>query len=168
MGKDKKRDIYKDAEGLFKNREPDKEYEIVEIITVKDIKYSKKAKKKDVTKRKTRTIKRKKTDKKIGEKILIEEKETIKKNSVVKIKVYERVKCNKKVWDDLFDLTGYDGKVRVVRSVETYDNNQTQELYVATNMLEHDVETILKIMHLRWNIENCGFRKLKQRYKSLQ
>ena len=64
--KDKKRDIYKDAEGLFKNREPDKEYEIVEIITVKDIKYSKKAKKKDLTKRKTRTIKRKKTDKKIG------------------------------------------------------------------------------------------------------
>ena len=39
-----------------------------------------------------------------------------------------------------------------------------QELYVVTNMLIHDVETILTIMHLRWNIENNGFRTLKQRY----
>ena len=31
-------------------------------------------------------------------------------------------------------------------------------------MLFHDIETILKIMHYRWNIENCGFRTLKQRY----
>ena len=31
-------------------------------------------------------------------------------------------------------------------------------------MLNYSEETILKIMHLRWNIENCGFRTLKQRY----
>ena len=31
-------------------------------------------------------------------------------------------------------------------------------------MMDHNVETVLKIMHLRWNIENCGFRTLKQRY----
>ena len=31
-------------------------------------------------------------------------------------------------------------------------------------MLSHDVETVLKIMHLRWNIENCGFRTIKQRF----
>lgn len=31
-------------------------------------------------------------------------------------------------------------------------------------MLNHNVRTIIKIMHLRWNIENCGFRKLKQQY----
>ena len=31
-------------------------------------------------------------------------------------------------------------------------------------MLNHSVRTIIKIMHLRWNIENCGFRKLKQQY----
>ena len=31
-------------------------------------------------------------------------------------------------------------------------------------MLNHSVETILKIMHLRWNIENSGFRTLKQRF----
>ena len=32
-------------------------------------------------------------------------------------------------------------------------------------MLEHARSTIIKIMHLRWNIENCRFRKLKQQYK---
>ena len=38
------------------------------------------------------------------------------------------------------------------------------EIYLATNMLNHSVEPILKIMHLRWNIENNGFRTLKQRF----
>ena len=44
--KDEKREIYKDAKGLFESREQDYEYEIIEHIIVKDIKYSKKAKKK--------------------------------------------------------------------------------------------------------------------------
>lgn len=53
----------------------------------------------------------------------------------------------KEVWDDVFELTGYDKGVRVVRSLETNYNNgkeSVQELYVVTNMLNHDVETILK------------------------
>lgn len=53
----------------------------------------------------------------------------------------------KEVWDDVFELTGYDKGVRVVRSLEPNYNNgkeSVQELYVVTNMLNHDVETILK------------------------
>ena len=73
----------------------------------------------------------------------------------------------KEVWDDMFELTGYKDNARVVRSLETSCKNgkeSIQEIYVVTNMVEYEVETILKIMHLRWNIENCGFRTLKQRY----
>ena len=123
--KNENRDIYKDAEGIFNKREADKEYEIVEIITTKDIKYSSNAKKKDEMKTKTKKEKRKISLAKLGEKVLVDEYVQNKKNSTVKVKVYEKV---------------------------------------VTNMLNHDVETILKIMHLRWNIENCGFRTLKQRY----
>ena len=165
--KNENRDIYKDAEGLFTKREANNKYEIVEIITIKSVKYSEMAKKKDCTKQKIKIKKRKISNSKLGEKILVDEYTQNKKNSTVKVKVYERVITRKEIWSDVFELTGYDKKVRVIRSLETsYDNGKEsiQEIYVVTNMLEHDVETILKIMHLRWNIENCGFRTLKQRY----
>ena len=50
--KDEKREIYEDAEGLFKNRCADQKYEIVENIIVRETKYSKAAKKKDKAKTK--------------------------------------------------------------------------------------------------------------------
>lgn len=152
---------------MFENRDADIEYEIVEHIVIKETKYSKQAKKKDKIKTKIRKEKRKITTTPLNEKNFILKKIQEKKNSVVTTSEYERVVTRKKVWDDEFELTGYNGKVRVIRSKETsYKGKelQEQELYVVTNMLEHDVETILKIMHLRWNIKNCGFRKLKQRY----
>lgn len=52
---DETRTIYKDAKELFDKNEPLKEYEIVEIITNKKVKYSKAAKKKDIEKTKVRT-----------------------------------------------------------------------------------------------------------------
>lgn len=165
--KDESRDIYKDAKGLFESIAPNHEYEIVEITTVKDIKYSKAAKKKDKRKTKVKKVIREITDEKLGEKKLIETNIKEKKNNTVKEKIYERVVARKKVWDDIFEMNGYKEKVRVVRSIETiYRGGKVtkQVLYVVTNMLNHNVETILKIMHLRWNIENCGFRTLKQRF----
>ena len=83
------------------------------------------------------------------------------------MKIYERIKIRKKVWSETFDMTGYNEPVRVIKSLETkYSKGKeiTSEIYLATNMLNHDYETILKIMHLRWNIENNGFRTLKQRF----
>ena len=160
--KDETREIYQDAKGLFESREADNKYEIVEHIVTRNIKYSKKAKKKNKTKTKTRTFKREITDSKLNERKLINEYSQNKKNSTVKVTEYEKVIIRKETWDDEFNLTGYQGKVRVIKSKETSDKDQ--EIYVVTNMLDHDVETILKIMHLRWNIENCGFRTLKQRY----
>ncbi len=139
----------------------------MEHIVTKDVKYSKKAKKKDKIKTKIRIEKRAISSESLGEKKFVSEKIQEKKNNIVKTTEYERVVTRKKVWGDEFELTGYKDKVRVIRSKETsYKGKkiQEQELYVVTNMLNHDVETVLKIMHLRWNIENCGFRNLKQRY----
>lgn len=159
--------IYKDAKGLFEKNKPKTEYEIVEIIEETSVKYSKKAKHKDYSKTKIRTKERTVTNKKVGDKIYIGTKESIKKNSIKTTKQYERVVKKIKVWSDEFEFSTYEHPVRVIRSLEQYwheGREKTQELYIATNMLNHSVRTIIKIMHLRWNIENCGFRKLKQQY----
>ena len=160
--KDETREIYKDAKGLFESRKADNKYEIVEHIVIRNIKYSKEAKKKNQIKTKTTTFKREITNSKLNERKLINEYIQEKKNGTVKVTEYEKVIVRKETWDDEFELTGYKGKVRVIGSKET--SNKNQEIYVVTNMLDHDVETVLKIMHLRWNIENCGFRTIKQRY----
>ena len=165
--KDDTKLIYKDAKGLFEKSKPKIEYEIVEVIEEISVKFSKKAKHKDYSKTKIRTKERAVTDKKVGDKIYIETKETMKKNSIKTTKYFERVVKKVKVWSDEFEFSTYEHQVRVIRSVEQYwheGEEKTQELYMATNMLEHSVRTIIKIMHLRWNIENCGFRKLKQQY----
>ena len=160
--KDETREIYQDAKGLFESREADNKYEIVEHIVTRNIKYSKEAKKKNKTTTKITKFKREITDSKLNERTLIKEYNQKKKNSTVEVSEYEKVIVRKETWEDEFELTGYKGKVRVIRSKETSDKNQ--EIYVVTNMLSHDVETVLKIMHLRWNIENCGFRTIKQRF----
>lgn len=159
--------IYKDAKGLFEKSKPTTEYEIVEIIEEINVKFSKKAKHKDYTKTKIRIKERAITDKKLNDKIYIDTKESTKKNSIKKIKYYERVIKKVKAWNDEFEFSTYEHPVRVVRSVEQYwheGKEKQQEIYIATNMLNHSVRTIIKIMHIRWHIENCGFRKLKQQY----
>lgn len=162
--KDEKREIYEDSEGLFKSRSADTKYEIVETIIDRETRYTKEAKKKDKTKKKIISEKRKITKGKMGEKKLISERVITKKNSTIKEKIYQRVITRKEVWMDIFEITGYEGKIKVVKSKEANSNGKKQEIHVVTNMLDHDEETILKIMHTRWNIENCGFRTLKQRY----
>ena len=165
--KDDTKLIYKDAKGLFEKSKPITEYEIVEVIEEISVKYSKKAKHKDYSKTKIRIKERAVSNKKIGEKIYIDTKESIKKNSVKIVKKFERVIKKVQAWSDEFEFSTYEHPVRVIRSVEQYwheGKEKTQELYIATNMLNHCVRTIIKIMHLRWNIENCGFRKLKQQY----
>ena len=56
------------------------------------------------------------------------------------------------------------GKVRFVKYEEEYKNGKKQTICVITTLLNHSLETILKIMHSRWLIENKGFRVLKDRY----
>ena len=164
---DKTKNIYQDAKKLFENSKPTLEYEIVEITENISVKYSKKAKHKDYQKTKVKRITRDLTSKKLNEKELIDTKFQEKKNSTKETKIYEKVVRRIKVWDDEFDFVTYQGKVRVVRTLEKYldgDKTKTQEVYIATNMLTHPLPTIIKIMHIRWHIENNGFRKLKQNF----
>lgn len=170
---DETRLIYKDAEGLFKNSKPKFEYELVEQTTQKHVVYSKTAKHKNYKKSKKKIITREITDKKLNETVLVDQYDTIKKNSIIHNKVYERVIKRVQVWSDIFELTNYDGDVKVVKASETSmrKDEKTQEyvevtsnIYICTNMINHDDKLIVKIMHLRWNIENNGFRTLKQRY----
>lgn len=166
---DETKHIYKDAKGLFEKSKPIHEYEVVEITREIEIKYSKKAKHKDVKKIKKKIEKRKVTDKSIGERYFVKEEISTRKNSIKKTKTYEKVIKKIKVWDaDGFEYSTYKGNLRVILSVEEYKSEntiKTQEIYIVTNMINHEVSTIIKIMHLRWNIENNGFRKLKQQYK---
>ena len=164
---DKTKNLYKDAKGLFENSKPTFEYEIVEVIESIRVKYSKKAKHKDYQKMKVKKITRELTNKKLNEKEYIDTKIQEKKNSTKETKIYEKVVRRIQVWDDEFDFVTYQGKVRVVRTLENYldgDKIKTQELYIVTNMLSYPLPTIIKIMHIRWHIENNGFRKLKQNF----
>ena len=170
---DETRLIYKDAEGLFKNSKPKLEYELVEQTTQKHVVYSKTAKHKNYKKSKKKIITREITDKKLNETVLVDQYDTKKKNSIIYNKVYIKVIKRVQVWSDIFELTNYDGNVKVVKASETtmQKDEKTQEyvdvtndIYICTNMINHDDKLIVKIMHLRWNIENNGFRTLKQRY----
>ena len=165
---DESKYIYKDAKGIFDNRKPDEEYEFVEVIQNIKVEYSKTAKHKDYEKTKIKIEKRKITDKTIGEKEFIKKETSIKKNSIKTTITYEKVIRKIKVWDDDgFEYSTYKGNLRVIRSLEEYkskDKIKVQEIYILTNMIEHKRSTIIEIMHLRWHIENCGFRKLKQQY----
>lgn len=166
---DKTRHIYNDAKGLFEKSKPVEEYELVEITRKIKVKYSKEAKHKDYEKVKKKIEKRKITDKTIGEKVFIKKEISNKKNSIKTTEIYEKIIRKIQVWDETgFEYSKYRKELRVIRSIEKYksDNKiKIQEVYISTNMLEHERSSIIKIMHLRWNIENCGFRKLKQQYK---
>ena len=82
--KDERRDIYKDAEGMFRNRGADKEYEEVEIKTKVETNYSKRSHKRNKVKTTKEIITREITKGEIGIKKKIETKTTKKKNSTKK------------------------------------------------------------------------------------
>ncbi len=165
---DKTKNIYKDAEGLFKNTKPLKEYEIVEITQKIKVTYNKKSKHKDYQKIKVRTITRNKTEYELNQRRKTDTKTSKRKNSIKEVITTEKIIRRIKVWDDTgFHHGTYQGELRVIRTEETYikdGKEMVSEVYLVTNMLDHKVEIIIKIMHLRWNIENNGFRKLKQNF----
>lgn len=167
--KDERRLVYKDSEGLFQKEEAKIEYEEVEITKEIKQEYSKQAKKKDKTKIKKEIITRTITDGKLGVRKEVEKKVSHKKNSTITTKISEKILRKIKAWSDEFEYGEYNGKkVRVVKAEEIYVDGKKeckQVVRVVTNMYGHKLETIVKIMHRRWRIENNGFRHLKQKYK---
>lgn len=163
--KEERREIYKDAMGIFEKRDADLEFEIVrEKKSIKTI-YSKESHKKNKTQNKFEQKERKVTGAKLGESKEISRKISRKRKVRKEITQTERVLKRVQVWSDEFDLTNYEyGKVRFIRYEEELPKDKHQTIYVITTLLDQDLRTILKIMHSRWLIENNGFRVLKDRY----
>lgn len=67
-----------------------------------------------------------------------------------------------KAWTNIFEYQGI--KVRVVKFEENYGKNKEKQkdiIYVISTDLNISVQTINKIIHARWDIENDGFNELK-------
>ena len=70
-----------------------------------------------------------------------------------------------KAWDeDNFEMPASDIKVRFIKFIEeihTGDNVEIKEAWIITTDKFTSVETLWKIMHKRWDIENNAFHQLK-------
>lgn len=163
--KEERREIYKDAMGMFEKRGPDLEFEIIEKRQKVKTKYSKESHKKDKQKTKVKEEEREISEREIGK---TEEKTRKRVNEGKKQKEIietEKVLKRVQVWSDEFEIKNYEyGKVRFIRYEEELAQGKHQTILVVTTLLNQDLRTILKIMHGRWQIENNGFRVLKDRY----
>lgn len=163
--KEERRDIYKDAMGMFEKRKADLEYEIVEKKISIKIKYNKNSHKKNKQKNKYERIERNITENEIGRTKEVSRNTSNKGKSKREIKETEKIIKRVEVWSDEFELRNYEyGKVRFIRYEEKLPNGKHQTIFLITTLLKQDLRTILKIMHSRWLIENNGFRVLKDRY----
>lgn len=68
-------------------------------------------------------------------------------------------------WDeDNFEMTGMDETVRFIRFLEKIshgDKIEIKEVWIVTTNKYISAETLWKIIHSRWDIENNGFHQLK-------
>jgi len=74
-----------------------------------------------------------------------------------------------RAWDeDGFEMAGMEEiKVRFIRFLEEIyegDNKELKEIWVVTTSKNIRVETVWKIIHKRWDIENDVFRQIKTQY----
>ena len=85
------------------------------------------------------------------------------KRKVVNTNVHQSRKI--KAYSDIFEYAG--NKVKVVKYEESYKKsgeNQIDIIYVLSTDTNLSEETINKIMHARWDIENNGFNELKNNW----
>ena len=82
------------------------------------------------------------------------------KRKVVNTNVHQSRKI--KAWSDIFEYVGR--KIKVVKYEEEYKKsreNQKDIIYVISTDIDMSEETINKIIHARWDVENNGFNELK-------
>ena len=168
--KDERRNIYKDAKGLFENSNPKVQYEVVEVKERKKVNYSKKSKKKNKDETETYIVTREVTDRKLNEAIVVKNEMKEYPHKTVRQTVTEKVLKRVKVWSEVLQLDGYNynnGYVRVIKTEETKIENGievTKEMYLVTTKLDEDLEFIIDLMHKRWTIELNCFKILKSRF----
>ena len=153
--KDERRNIYKDAKGLFDKSESIKEYEVVEVQERRIVNYSKESKKKNIDDTDKYIFTREITDSSLNKSVVKSFKMIEHPKKTVRKKVTEKVIKRVKVWSDTFELDGYqynDGLVRVIKTVETVIQNGKEvsnEMYLVTTKLDEDLEFIVDLMHKR-------------------
>lgn len=83
------------------------------------------------------------------------------KRKIVNTNIHKERKI--KAWTDIFNYQGI--LVRVVKYEEQYNKTQKEEqvdvMYIVSTDLNIPVQTINRIIHARWDIENNGFNELK-------
>lgn len=67
-----------------------------------------------------------------------------------KIRESEKVLKRVKIWEEEFELNNYEyRKVKFIKYEEELSKGEQQTIYVLTTLLNQDLKTILKIMHVR-------------------
>jgi hypothetical protein len=72
-------------------------------------------------------------------------------------------------WYEDIEMTGVEGTVRFIKYIEEITNlktekTETSEIWIITTAKHMDLDTIRKIIHARWGIENNIFRQLKTQW----
>ena len=73
-------------------------------------------------------------------------------------------------WNDNVEMMGVEDTVRFVKFIEeiidlkTGEILETKEIWIITTSKTIDLETLRKIIHARWGIENNIFRQLKTQW----
>ena len=90
-------------------------------------------------------------------------------DSVWDLKTTENQKRTVSAWSENITMTGVEGTIRFVRFIEKTQNLKTKriefyEIWIITTAKTMDLETLRKIIHARWGIENNIFRQLKTQW----
>ena len=73
------------------------------------------------------------------------------------------------VWSENIKMAGVEDTIRFVKFIEKTENLKTKkievhEIWIITTAKTMDLETLRKIIHARWGIENNIFRQLKTQW----
>ena len=81
---------------------------------------------------------------------------------ISKEKEYKTKEKTIKYWSDKFEYYGF--TVKVIKYEEQDKKGRKQEIYVVCTDINMNEKTINKIIHARWDIENDGFKELKNQW----
>jgi hypothetical protein len=77
------------------------------------------------------------------------------------VAILENRKCIIEVFEQVFTMSGVAQLLRFVKFAIKYPNKKRSQIMIVTTYLEMSIETILKMIKARWDIENCIFNNLK-------
>jgi len=91
-------------------------------------------------------------------------------NKVWEIKNESNKKTNVSAWEEDIEMSGVEEAIRFIKFVEEIIDLKTnkiierKEIWIITTAKHMELETLRKIIHARWGIENNVFRQLKNQW----